>query len=66
MGRGDFSHITASIISRVNTVPKAMDNKFYFLGQVLVHTLDTLQTDLRWVNCINVDKGQNEVHRDKS
>lgn len=41
MASGDFSHITASIISRVNTVPKAMDNKFYFLGQVCVHTLDT-------------------------
>lgn len=42
MGIGDVSHIPASIIStRVNTVPKGINNEFYFLGQVHVHTLDT-------------------------
>lgn len=42
MGRGYASHTLAGITStRVNTVPKGIDNDFYRLRQVQVHALDT-------------------------
>lgn len=42
IGGVDVSHIPASITStRVNSPPRDINNKFYFLGQVHVHTLDT-------------------------
>lgn len=45
MRRGDVSHIPASIISiRVNSLPKGINNEFYLLEQVHVHTVETSDT----------------------